>query len=119
VHINQEVRTPQTIAAIRSSYAEDISTEPSTTEVLNQPVVESNPILSVEVCKQLWEVESKSSFGLNLHQLYEIHWDLLLAMVGIDMGAVMSPEQFQFLWEFCGRYRVENLLVDIFWRGSI
>jgi hypothetical protein len=119
VQIDQEVRITRVVAAIRSSYAEDISTGPSTTEVLNPPVVESNMILSAGVCKQLWEVESKISLGLNLHQLYEIQRDLLLVMVGIDMGAVLTPEQFQCVWEFCGRFRVENLLVEILARKHL
>jgi hypothetical protein len=38
---------------------------------------------------------------------------LLLAMVGIDMGIILSPEQFQFLWGFGEGYHVKNLLVEI------
>ena len=119
VQIDQEVMTPRLATTKRSSNAEDISTGPSTTEVLNRPVLESHPILSAGVCKKLWEVESKISLALNLYQLYEIHRDLLFAMVGMDMGAVLSPEQFQFLWGFCGRYRAENLLVEILARKHL
>jgi hypothetical protein len=89
-----------------SSDAEDKSAEPSITAVPSALAVENNPVLSVKLCKKLWEVESKISPGLNLHQLYEIQRDLLLAMVGIDMGTTLSAEQFQFLWDFCGRYKV-------------
>jgi hypothetical protein len=38
---------------------------------------------------------------------------LLLAIVGIDIGIILSPEQFQFLWGFDEGYRVENLLFEI------
>ena len=71
------------------------------------------------MCKKLWEVESKISVGLNLHRLYEIQRDFLLAMVGIDMGTIISPNQFQFLWEFCRRYQVENLLAEILARKHL
>ena len=72
IQIDEEVRTPRPTTVNRSSNADDISTGPSTMVVLNQPVIETTRVLSAEVCKKLWEVESKISVGLNLHQLYEI-----------------------------------------------
>jgi hypothetical protein len=53
VYIDHEVRIPRPVTANRSSNAEDISTEPPTIKIFNQPVVETTPVLLAEVCKKL------------------------------------------------------------------
>ena len=100
MQIEQDARTPRLIIVERSCNTEDISTRPSTTVVSYQLVVETTPVLSDEVCKKLWEVESKIFLKLNLHLLYETHMDLLLVMVWMDQGALLSRDQFQFMWRF-------------------
>jgi hypothetical protein len=103
-----------------STNAEDRSAEPSITVVPSAPPVENTPVLSGELCKKLWKVESKIFPGFNLHELYEIQRDLLFAMFGIDMGTTLSHKEFQLLWGFFyERYEVENLFVEILAPGSI
>ena len=119
MQLAQEVKTPRPVMVDQSCNTEDLSTGPSNVAVNYQPVVETASVISGEVCQKLWKVESKISLKLNLHQLYEIHRDLLLAMLGLDMGAVLSREQFQFMWEFCERYQVENLLVEVLARKHL
>ena len=119
LQIVHETMTPRPVMVDRFCSTEEMSTGPSSVVVPYQPVVETGSVLSGEVCKKLWEVENKISLKLNLHLLYEIHRDLLLAMVGMDLGAVLSREQFQFMWGFCGLYKVENLLVEILARKHL
>lgn len=76
-------------------------------------------LLPTEICSKLWAVECKIALRLNLHQLYEIHRDLLLVMTGLELGTMFDLEQFRSLWDFCGSYRVENLLVEVLARKHL
>lgn len=86
------------------------------------PIAETsvpNKALSVDVCTRLWDIESRIALNFNLHQLYEIQRDLMLTMVGLELREVMDREKFKGLWEFCSKFKVENLLVEILARKHL
>lgn len=94
---------------------ESMAMELSTEERTEQPTTSTEPTnwLPLEVCTRLWEIETKIYRDVNLHQIYEIHRDLLFVMVGLEMGDILDRIQFQTLWAWSEGLTVENLLVEI------
>ncbi len=96
--------------------------DPSTSTL---PVVPSHQVsteskfLSDEVCAKFWELEQRICLNFNLHQFYEIHRDLLLAMTGYELEAVLDRSQFFVMWSFCERFKVENLFVEVLARKHL
>jgi hypothetical protein len=75
--------------------------------------------LTNEVCAKFWEIESKITLNFNLHQFYEIHRDLLLAMTGYELGDVLDRSQFFEMWSFYEKFKVENLLTEVLVRKHL
>lgn len=63
--------------------------------------------------------QTKATLDFNLHKLYEIHRDLLLTMVKLELGEVLDQAQFQTLWAWCERLNIENLLVEMLARKHL
>lgn len=72
----------------------------STISVVPGPVSVEGKFLTNEVCAKFWEIESKISLSVDLHQFYEIHRGLLLAMMGYELEEVL--DRLHFLQ--CGHY---------------
>ena len=75
--------------------------------------------LPLEICTRLWDVEKKVIPNFNLHQFYDFQRDLFLTMVGLELEACLTREQFQELWEFSVRCSVENLFTEILARKHL
>lgn len=105
----------------RSSNTEDQRRGPSTSMVpveMEQPV----PILTklpLDICSKLWDVERKVMPNFNLHHLYVVQRDLFLTMVGLGVGACLTSEQFQELWDFATKCLSENLFTEILARKHL
>ena len=95
---------------------------PSTAMVLvdPEPSVPTTFKLPLEICKRLWDVEKKVIPNFNLHQFYVFQRDLFLTMVGLELEACLTWEQFQEQWEFFVMCSVENLFTEILaWKHLI
>lgn len=74
---------PKPLMVEKSSNTMDYSLlEPSISTVPVVPGLELvvGKFLADDVCAKFWEIESKISLSFNLHQFYEIHQNLFLAM---------------------------------------
>ena len=75
--------------------------------------------LPVDVCMKLWDVEQKYVPNFNLHHWYVFKRDLFLTMVGLELGAHITKEQFQELWDLSLKCLVENLFTEILARKHL
>lgn len=100
---------------------ETTSNTPSISKTPSDPHKLSLPpgALPLENCARLWAVEKKIVPHFNLHQLYELHRDLFLIMVGLESEAWLNQEQFQAIWDFCEKFNVKNLFTEILARKHL
>lgn len=86
------------LVMIDKSYntVEMMSVKPSTALVPTQATTSTTQPnwLPLEVCVKLWVIQTQISWDFKLHQLYEIHRDLLLAIVGLEVGDNLDRSQF-------------------------
>lgn len=75
--------------------------------------------LPLETCIRLWDVEKMVIPNFNLHQFYMFQRDLFLTMVGLELDACLTPEQFQELWDFSMKCTAENLFTEILARKHL
>ena len=54
----------------------------------------SDNALPLEVCTKLWAAKKKVIPNFNLHQFYVFQHDLFMTMVGLELGAWITKDQF-------------------------
>ena len=91
----------------------------STVPVVPGPVSAEGKFLTEAVRTKFWEIESKIALNFNLHQFYEIHRDLLLAMTGYEIGDILDRAHFFDMWTFCEKFKVENLFTKVLVRKHL
>lgn len=92
---------------------------PSTSIVSTGPIKLPIPstVLPLEVCTKLGSVEKNVVPNFNLHQFFVFQRDLFMTMVGLELEAWITQEQFQILWKFYVSFVVENLFTkNLAWK---
>ena len=105
----------------RSSNTSGIIMGPSTSIVRVEPKTPAptSTRLPVDVCMRLWDVEQQVVPNFNLHHWYVFKRDLFLTMVGLELEARITREQFQELWGLSLKCLQENLFTEILARKHL
>ena len=81
-----------------------------------------NPTLTFSTNGDVYSVtvgQTKVFLQFNLQHLYKLQRDLFLIMAGKKLEELLNEEQFQTLWEFSVRLKVENLFTKILARKHL